>query len=804
MRRNRFLSAVILFFGLLLAECKNDITLDAPSKPDAPKGLAVEIVSDNSIAVSWIPVNGAKKYHLYIGAAKTDMTQRGTSTTAAYTLTELSADTTYYIAVSTENSAGEGAKCAVITATTNKINNLPAPAGLTAETITETSITVQWNSVSGATGYRVYARTTTAGVLELKGSPTVTTYTITGLSDNTTYYIAVSAVDSTGESNRSAAITKLTKPAVPSGLTTGGITSNSITLLWTNSNNGVITYTVYAGTTETNMTQRGTSTTAAYTISGLSAGTRYYIAVSAKNASGESERSISLTTTTKLFAPTGVTATALNTTTIQISWNAAVGAESYKIYRAADAAGTYLSIGTVPATSTSYNDTGRSIKTQYYYKVSSFFSDNVESDLSDYTSASIPAQTNDITQFRFTHPSATGTINGTNITVTVPTIVNLTALAPEIIHNGYSVNPASGIAQDFSSPVQYTVTAENGITKNYMITVTVADTSLVTAFNWLNNYAQREGNYIIVPKQNESLGPTIIDPNFSSIQVTLRGGDTEKTISLSSNGSLFTVKYGTLILDEKITLQGRSSNTASLVTLSSSSAKLIMNTGSKITGNTLTRNDEAFGGGVRISYGTFTMNGGTISDNKVEATSTSSSYSNSTSYGARGGGVYVYSGTFEMNGGTISGNTAYSAKYPAAGGGVFVDNSFVMTGGTISGNISQSSSVLATSYTYGGGVATYGTFTMQGGTISGNTVSSADYRYGGGVYAKNDKFIKTGGNIYGSNASPTSLQNTAKDTNSGHAAYATVGSSTILKRNTTAGTTVNLDSSRTGSSGGWE
>ncbi|MDR2480479.1 MAG: hypothetical protein LBD48_14370 [Treponema sp.] len=271
-------------------------------------------------------------------------------------------------------------------------------------------------------------------------------------------------------------------------------------------------------------------------------------------------------------------------------------------------------------------------------------------------------------------------------------------------------------------------------------------------------------------------------------------------------------------MDTNITLQGRSSNTASLVVLTSSDAKLVMNTGSKIVNNTVTRNDSATGGGVDVGNGEFIMNGGTISGNKVEATTSSSGYSSST-VAAKGGGVRIDSGTFTMNDGTISGNTAYSEKFPAGGGGVSVDNgTFIFKGGTISDNTVDSRAQGSNPYAYGGGVAVWnsGTFTMQGGTISGNqAVSSAyvltsTYYYGGGVYVTNDKFTKTGGTIYGSNASPDTLRNLAKDrtsstidTTSGHAAFVKINSTTI-KRNNTAGAAVNLDSSKTGSSGGWE
>jgi parallel beta-helix repeat protein len=102
---------------------------------------------------------------------------------------------------------------------------------------------------------------------------------------------------------------------------------------------------------------------------------------------------------------------------------------------------------------------------------------------------------------------------------------------------------------------------------------------------------------------------------------------------------------------------------------------------------------------VRIEGGTFTMSGGTISDN--------------TAYDTSGGGVCVTvgssleSGTFTMSGGTISGNKA------RFGGGVWVSFTFTMSGGTVSGNTASSS---------GGGVYIYNgtTFTMKGGTVYGS------------------------------------------------------------------------------------
>jgi hypothetical protein len=63
--------------------------------------------------------------------------------------------------------------------------------------------------------------------------------------------------------------------------------------------------------------------------------------------------------------------------------------------------------------------------------------------------------------------------NGT-ITVTVGSQENIKALTPQYtIPGGTTSNPASGVAQDFSTPIKYTITSNDGFTgKSYFVTVT--------------------------------------------------------------------------------------------------------------------------------------------------------------------------------------------------------------------------------------------------------------------------------------------------------------------------------------------
>ena len=355
---------------------------------------------------------------------------------------------------------------------------------------------------------------------------------------------------------------------------------------------------------------------------------------------------------------------------------------------------------------------------------------------------------------------------------------------------------------------------------------TLPSLSLAESLTWLASNAEEDGNYTITIRADESLAPRTLSYSGKTVSITLIGDSTKRTVSLSSTDSLFTLRSGvTLTLGNNVTLQGLSSNTAPLLSVYSGGT-LVMESGSKITGNSNSASASAYGGGgVYVNSGTFTMNGGEISGN-----TTSGTYSG-------GCGVYVYSGMFTMNGGEISGNTT-SGTYNDGGGvsvsfgtftmsggeisgntssrnggGVYVYGTFTMSGGEISGNtasygggVSMSGETFTMSggeisgntASYGGGVSMSGeTFTMSGGEISGNTASS----YGGGVYVSTSvTFTKqSGGTIYGSEVGDT-LKNTAANGDTyGHAVYR----SSSMKRNTTVGEGFTLDSSLSGSAGGW-
>ncbi|MDD3147617.1 MAG: hypothetical protein PHD82_09970, partial [Candidatus Riflebacteria bacterium] len=96
---------------------------------------------------------------------------------------------------------------------------------------------------------------------------------------------------------------------------------------------------------------------------------------------------------------------------------------------------------------------------------------NTNSPATGRTSYSIPSKT--ITAFNFTNPAAIGVINegGKTISLTVPSGTNVTSLVPTITHTGTSISPDTGIANDFTNSVIYTVTAADLSTQAYTVTV---------------------------------------------------------------------------------------------------------------------------------------------------------------------------------------------------------------------------------------------------------------------------------------------------------------------------------------------
>src|SRR6185436_2886465 len=159
-------------------------------------------------------------------------------------------------------------------------------------------------------------------------------------------------------------------PPAPSGLTATPVSPVQIDLAWQPSA-GATAYDVErslngGGSWNT----AGTSTTTSFSDTGLSGGTTYSYRVRATNAGGSSTPSGTATATTPVAppsAPTGLVATPVSSTQINVTWQASVGATGYRIERSVNGGASWATAGTTGATT--FDDTGLTAATTYTYRV---------------------------------------------------------------------------------------------------------------------------------------------------------------------------------------------------------------------------------------------------------------------------------------------------------------------------------------------------------------------------------------------------------------------------------------------------
>jgi hypothetical protein len=319
---------------------------------------------------------------------------------------------------------------------------LAAPTGLTA-TAGDQSVGLTWTDTANANnpdlaGYNVYRSTTAGGpYTKVNATPVpkdttstinTTSFTDTGLTNGTTYFYVVRAVDKTtptpnesGPSNEVSATPSMFALAAPTNLTASA-GDQSVTLNWTdtaNANNADLAgYNVYRSTTAggpyTKITgtpvpkdTTSTTNTTTYTDNGLTNGTKYYYVVRAvdtasptPNESAASNEAFATPSTFALAAPTGLTATA-GDQSVALEWTDTANATNanlagYNVYRSTTSGGPYntkVNSTLVAKGTTSFTDTGPTNGTTYFYVVRAVNTSGTESPDSNQASATPTATT---------------------------------------------------------------------------------------------------------------------------------------------------------------------------------------------------------------------------------------------------------------------------------------------------------------------------------------------------------------------------------------------------------------------------
>jgi|HubBroStandDraft_1064217.scaffolds.fasta_scaffold00197_27 fibronectin type 3 domain-containing protein len=172
--------------------------------PAAPLGLAAT-PGNAQVSLTWTASASASSYHVRRSMTSGAETQISAPTSTNFTDTGLTNGTKYFYDVSAVNSGGESANSPEVSATPVAPLSAPAtPTGLQA-TGGNAQVNLSWNASAGAATYNVKRSTTNGGPYNTAvASPTATNYIDTTVTNGTTYYYVVSAVNTAGQSANSA------------------------------------------------------------------------------------------------------------------------------------------------------------------------------------------------------------------------------------------------------------------------------------------------------------------------------------------------------------------------------------------------------------------------------------------------------------------------------------------------------------------------------------------------------------------------------------------------------------------------
>ena len=350
-------------------------SVSAVEKPHAAIISKVES-SDHKAWISWEKSYGAVSYKVYRSTTSGEPYELLDITTSSSYSDDnddigLTNGVTYYYVVDTHNGSTTIARSNEVSIT--PAAQQPAP-GNVAVVAGNTQATVTWEPVVGGFTYYMTVATSPGGEnISSSGYLFGPSYTVTGLTNDQTYYFRVQS-GSTGSAHSAevSATPLATLPLAPNALAvTSGNTRLSLTWAVVS---GATSYNIYRKTEGSAWpaVSVGTSTTTLFTDTGLVNGTKYYYSVAAVNADGTgawSDEKYSTPAATHTFAPTNIAVVAGNTQAT-VTWEPVVGGFTY-----------YMTVTTSPGgrdnlssawtSGPSYTVTGLTNDQTYYFRVQS-------------------------------------------------------------------------------------------------------------------------------------------------------------------------------------------------------------------------------------------------------------------------------------------------------------------------------------------------------------------------------------------------------------------------------------------------
>jgi fibronectin type 3 domain-containing protein len=339
--------------------------------------------TQNSIILNWDTVQDVDGYKVY-RATEQDATYSSISgiiTENTFSDSDLEAGTVYSYKVSAiirvhddgtikelEGAYSEPEECLTVPS---------EPSTISIENPTTSSLNISWNSVKGASSYKLFRSLSANGTYNEVDSESIkeqSSYTVTGLDDNTLYYFKVKAVNSTGSSEYSSYAsgrTQLQPPAPPTDLAISEIEEDRVQLNW-NDVSDATSYLIYLSQQSSTIPSQHnySSTTNSISISGLNPGETYYVWVSSVKVETEGAKSSAKTFQMIPKRPSSVSVSigSPGYSQVQISWEQVVGATKYMVKRSSSIYSVFSELQIV-YNNTSFTDDSVDPNNRYYYKI---------------------------------------------------------------------------------------------------------------------------------------------------------------------------------------------------------------------------------------------------------------------------------------------------------------------------------------------------------------------------------------------------------------------------------------------------
>lgn len=490
---------ISVFIMSILLFCLTAAAAWAETVPPAPSGLSAITVSSSEIELTWED-NSDNETGFIIerkktGGSYTRIAEVGDDITN-YTCSGLSVSTKYYFRVRAYNDTGYSDYSNEGSATTLDVPP-DGPSRLVASTLSTSRIKLNWvDNSDNELGFKIERKKSGGSYAQIaEVDEGTTSYTNSGLSDNTEYYYRVRAYNSEGDSpySNTASATTGDIPDAPSDLEAEGISSTSIKLTWEDNSEDEIGFKVERRTSGGAFTQIGVAgeDITTYTNSGLKSNTKYYYRVRAYNSIGNSAYTSEVAVETGVTpkAPTNLKAEVISSSKIKLSWeDNSKNEDGFKIERRTSG-GSYSQIEKVDENTTSYTDTGLSSTKRYYYRVRAF----TDSSNSSYTNEAAATTAAAETIIKLVVGKTSYYID--NQLKSMDT-------AP-IIENSRTLLPIRYVAEAVGANVSWNNTDRR-------VTITLKGTTIEL---WIGrNYARVNGEYKFIDTTNTAVAPIIVEP----------------------------------------------------------------------------------------------------------------------------------------------------------------------------------------------------------------------------------------------------------------------------------------------------